>query len=106
MADKGLDEFLAAAKTDQAILGELRALEGKTYDEYYAGFVAAGATRGYTFTVDEVEEVTDEALSDQTLKSGELSDDQLEAVAGGKGGGAGGVLIGVINMVVDKLTGG
>jgi len=36
----------------------------------------------------------------------ELSDEQLESVAGGKGGGAGGVFIGIINTLVDKLTGG
>jgi len=106
MDNKDFKGFLELVKTDVAVQQELKALEGQPYEEFVSGFAAVGAKHGFTFTNEEVEELTDEMLGDKAFGSGELSDEQLESVAGGKGGGAGGVFIGIINTVVDKLTGG
>jgi predicted ribosomally synthesized peptide with nif11-like leader len=106
MDNKDFEGFLQLVKTDVAIQQELKALEEQPYEAFLSGFVAVGAKHGFTFTNDEVEEIADEMLANKAFKSGELSDEQLESVAGGKGGGAGGVFIGIINTLVDKLTGG
>jgi hypothetical protein len=80
---KGFYEFLAVAKTNGAIQQELDALDGKPYAEYCTAFKDLGARHGYTFGVDEVEDALEEMLAARALKSGELTDEQLEAVAGG-----------------------
>jgi len=105
---KGFEEFIAMAKDNPAVLEELTAFEGQSYDAAGAGMVALGAKHGFTFTADEVTEALDEAVANRALESGELSDQELELVAGGKGGGGEAVLVlvGVIGDVIDNLTGG
>ena len=100
----GIDEFLELVGKNKAIQDELRALDGLGYDELSAGVVRVGAKHGYTFDTDDAEEVIDETLAEKALTSGELSDEQLEAVAGGGKGGAGLVLIGTIGTIVDNTT--
>ena len=102
MDTKGFEEFVAAIRENAAIERELDALDGQPYDAYCAGFVAVGGKHGYTFSTDEVEELVEEVIADQSLKSGELTDQQLEAVAGGKGGG-GGVVRGIIEAIVKNV---
>src|SRR5262245_59253207 len=98
METKGFYEFAQLIKDNPAVKSELKALDGKKYEEYCAAFVAIGTKHGYTFDVDEVEEALDEALAEKTLTSGELTDEQLESAAGGagKGGAIGGIIEGGI----------
>jgi hypothetical protein len=86
---KGWEEFLVFAKNNPAVMEEIMALKGKPYQEVTAGFVKIGANHGYTMDADDVEGLLEEAAAHHALQSGELSDEQLEAVAGGKGGGGG-----------------
>jgi hypothetical protein len=87
---KGWEEFLVFAKDNPPVMAEVMALKDKPYQEVTAGFVKIGATHGYTMDVDDVEGFLEEAAAHNALKRGdELSDEQLEAVAGGKGGGGG-----------------
>ena len=102
--NKGIDEFLAHVKHSKAAQDELRALDGLSYDDLSAGFVRVGAAHGYTFDIDDAEEVIDETLAEKALTSGKLSDAQLEAVAGGAKGEAGLVLVGTIGTLVDNTT--
>ena len=103
---KGFEEFIAMAKANPAVLKELTAFEGQSYDAAGSGIVALGTKHGFTFSEDDVIGALDEAVSNRALQSEELSDEDLELVAGGKGGGgeAGLVLIGVIGDVVDNTT--
>ena len=100
----GIDEFLELVKKNKAVQDELRALDGMGYDDLSTGFVRVGAKHGYTFDADDAEEVIDEALAEKALTSGELSDEQLEAVAGGGKGEAGLVLVGTIGTIIDQTT--
>ena len=109
MTAKGFDEFIAMARQNQAVAQELKSFEGQSYDAAGAGIVALGAKHGFTFTADDVEAALDESVANRALQSEELSDEDLELVAGGTGGNpleAGVVLVGVIADIVDHETGG
>jgi hypothetical protein len=103
---KGFEEFVVMAKNNPAVLQEMTAFEGQSYDAAGSGIVALGAKHGFEFSEDDVIAALDEAVSNRALESEELSDEDLELVAGGKGGGgeAALVLIGVIGDVVDNTT--
>jgi predicted ribosomally synthesized peptide with nif11-like leader len=60
-------------------------LAAKNRDEFLAAAVKLGAENGLQFTTEEAVQVMDAA--EQATKGGELSDSQLEGVAGGKGKG-------------------
>jgi hypothetical protein len=99
---QGIEEFVVFSKNNKAVQSELKALQGKSYEEACAGFVKVGAKHGYKMTADEVEALIEEAAAHKALKGGELSDDQLEAVAGGKGGG-GGAFGKIMDDVMDQI---
>lgn len=96
---RGLEEFLVFTKNNKSVQTELKALQNKSYEEVCAGFVKVGAKHGYTISADDVEELIEEATAHKALKSGELSDEQLEAVAGGKGMSFGKVLDDVMDQI-------
>ncbi len=81
---QGLAEFLKALSTNDAIRAEINAAKGKSDAAVLQNFVDVGARHGYTFSADDVEDMMDAALSD-AVQDEELSDEELEAVAGGKG---------------------
>lgn len=106
--DQGFVGFVHAAKNNPALLQELKSFEGQSVTAAATGWVEAGKKHGYTFEAQEVSEALSEANAENALGEGELSDEQLEEVAGGKGGGGEAVLvlIGTIGNLVDHLTGG
>jgi predicted ribosomally synthesized peptide with nif11-like leader len=67
-------QFLKKAQQDDALYQRLSAIEG---DKTAA--VKLGAEFGFAFTADELQIASDELY-------GDLSDDDLEAAAGGQGG--------------------
>jgi hypothetical protein len=101
--NKNFAGFLAFAKQNENVKKELQALSGLPYDASVAKVVEVGARNGYTFATDDVEEMLDEALGNKALKSGELTDEQLEAVAGGAGGGKGAAVGGLIEAGIGYL---
>lgn len=106
--DQGFIEFVQSAKNNPALLQELKSYEGQSVTAAASGWVAAGKKHGFTFEAEEVAEALSEANAENALGEGELSDEQLEEVAGGKGGGGEAVLvlIGTIGDLIDNLTGG
>jgi len=106
---RGWEEFLVFAKNNPAVMAEIMALKGKPYQDVTAGFVTISAKHGYTMDADDVEGILEEAAAHNALKGGELSDEQLEAVAGGKGGGggraAGNILEGVFEQIGKGFEG-
>ena len=78
----GFDEFLMHAKENKEVQRELNALTGLTDDQYCDRFIAVGASHGYTFDADDVEEFLDEVTA-RLIKNDELSDAELESIAGG-----------------------
>jgi hypothetical protein len=85
-----VEQFIKRAMTDAAMLQRLSAGAG-SLDTYVALCVKEAKTLGYDFTAAEATEYVKQFV--ETAKKGELSDVQLELVAGGKlspGGGLGG----------------
>jgi len=80
MSEKAAAEFVAIAATSPAIREKVRS-EGKSYsDERFNQVVTVGAEQGFAFTAEELRSVMSAA---EESKEGELTDEQLEAVAGG-----------------------
>jgi predicted ribosomally synthesized peptide with nif11-like leader len=106
--DQGFVEFVQAAKNNPALLQELKSYEGQSVTATASGWVEAGKKHGYSFDAEEVAEALSEANAETALGEGELSDEQLEEVAGGKGGAGEAVLvlIGTIGNLIDNLTDG
>jgi predicted ribosomally synthesized peptide with nif11-like leader len=75
MSKKSASEFFATLKADTGLLGRVRTIES------VAGIVAVAKERGFEFTEQEYE-----AVDAMPIGGAELSDDQLQAVAGGSGG--------------------
>lgn len=75
MSKQAIEEFLIAAKNDEAIRAELEASQSE--DAFATTAVRLGAARGLTFTKDEVSEAT------RPESEGELSESALAGVAGG-----------------------
>lgn len=83
MSQANIDLFAAKVAQDQALLSSLTS--GVTAPtEFVERAIAAGQEAGLPFTPAEAEAWL--AAQATTDKSGELSDVQLEGVAGGKGG--------------------
>ena len=103
-ADKDLSHFLLFVNENADARQELQSVfeSGISYDAATTKIIDMGREFGYTFTADEVEELIDEALSNQGLK-GELSDEQLEAIAGGSGKGS--AIFGIFELAFDALIG-
>ena len=84
MSQAHIERFYAIASKDQPLLDKMMA-DAKSNDDFIANAVAEGNALGYSFSV---EEANAWIRKEQELKvSGELSDSQLESVAGGKGSG-------------------
>lgn len=75
MSNPTLDAFRSEVERDASLLSELQAQ--KTKADFVNKTVQLGASRGYTFTPDEV----DAYLA--SVAPGQLSDDSLQSVAGG-----------------------
>ena len=94
MSQAHIEKFYAIASKDDALLAKMMAGTNGPED-FVANAVKEGNALGYTFTA---EEGSAWIKQQQDIKaSGELSDSQLEAVAGGKSarqalGNAGGAL--------------
>jgi predicted ribosomally synthesized peptide with nif11-like leader len=84
MSTGQIEQFYSRASSDPAILNKLMA-DTQTPDEFIDKAVALGAEAGFTFSRDEADAWIKEQI--EAKASGELSDLQLEGVAGGKGFG-------------------
>jgi hypothetical protein len=84
---KGMADFAAFLKGNDAVKKEIEAArktsKGK---ELSAAIVKIAAKQGFTFTAAELDAELDKGTA-KALKNEELSDEQLDLVAGGKGGG-------------------
>ena len=92
MSVSHVEQFIKRAMTDTAILQRLSAGAG-SLETYVALCVKEAKTLGYDFTAAEATDYVKQFV--ETANKGELSDVQLELVAGGKGpagppGGGGG----------------
>ena len=74
MSQSAVIEFFQAAELDQALQAQLASANSA------ASIVEMAATSGYGFTESELTEIVAQA---QQMENGELSDSELEAVAGG-----------------------
>ncbi|HEY9747739.1 MAG TPA: Nif11-like leader peptide family natural product precursor [Allocoleopsis sp.] len=74
MSQSAVIEFFQAAELDQALQAQLASADSA------ASIVEMAATSGYGFTESELTEIAAQA---QQMENGELSDSELEAVAGG-----------------------
>ena len=83
MSQAHIERFYAIAANDDGLLARLMA-DTDSPEAFIARAVKEGSALGYDFTV---EEAAAWIRKEQDIKaSGELSDSQLESVAGGKGG--------------------
>ena len=78
-----IEQFYSRAKSDPAILNKLMG-GTQTPDEFIDKAVAIGAETGFSFSRDEADTWIKSQI--EAKASGELSDLQLEGVAGGKNG--------------------
>ncbi|CAK0762127.1 hypothetical protein CCP3SC15_2820003 [Gammaproteobacteria bacterium] len=82
MSQAQIEQFYGRAVNDQAILGKL--LPGtQTPDEFIDQAMRIGAETGFSFTRDEADAWIKSQI--EAKANGELSDLQLESVAGGVG---------------------
>jgi hypothetical protein len=79
-----IEQFYGRASKDRAIFNQLTA-GTQTPDEFIDKAVALGAQAGFTFSRDEADAWIKKQI--EAKASGELSDLQLESVAGGKAAG-------------------
>lgn len=116
MSTGQIEQFYSRASSDPAILNKLMA-DTQTPDEFIDKAVALGAEAGFTFSRDEADAWIKKQI--EAKASGELSDLQLEGVAGGKGYGLGygsplpgGLIVGgaiaapIATPVADPVVGG
>lgn len=102
MAIAAVQEFLDAITTDSALQEEVaKAMEGADDDRQAVTELARA--RGYDFTADELaQEIANrESAAEQRMASGELSEEDLEAVAGGKITPA--LTVALITLTGDKI---
>jgi predicted ribosomally synthesized peptide with nif11-like leader len=78
MSEKSLNDFYKAAQSDTALQQKLKQAPDK--DSYLNLIVQSGKEKGYDFTRQEVQS----AIEGINAKRGQLSDKQLESVAGGR----------------------
>ena len=77
MSTQAIADFILKANEDPDFITKI---EGEKAEDRIASLVAAGEEQGFEFTPDECTEFLNTA---RTLGSGELSEEQLAAVAGG-----------------------
>jgi predicted ribosomally synthesized peptide with nif11-like leader len=83
MSQVHIEKFYEIAANDQALLGQLTG-DTSSPEQFVEKAVAAAKERGLNFSAEEAN--TWIATQQATKANGELSDIQLEGVAGGKGG--------------------
>jgi predicted ribosomally synthesized peptide with nif11-like leader len=83
MSQTHIEKFYEIAANDQALLGQLIS-DTSSPEEFVENVVAAAKERGLSFSAEEAN--TWIAAQQATKANDELSDTQLEGVAGGKGG--------------------
>jgi hypothetical protein len=82
MSQAHIEQFYAIASKDQALFNRMMA-GTKSPDDFVVNAVTQGKALGYSFTVEEADAWIQK--QQQIKAGGELSDSQLESVAGGKG---------------------
>jgi predicted ribosomally synthesized peptide with nif11-like leader len=80
MSVESVNQFYQEVMQEPALLEKFQAASDRESLANLA--VEVGQQKGYSFTVDEVEQAL--AVQNADSETGELSDEQLEAVAGGK----------------------
>lgn len=89
MSKADIERFVADLNSDAALLEEVKAAAGSL-----SKVVDVAKAKGYDITVDEAKAYIEEQAKQ------ELSDEQLDAVAGGKTGGGGGIpVMGVVPIM-------
>ena len=83
MSMQSVRDFLQKARHDGALRQQLEGLKAKDKDTTVAALVRIAATAGCRFTPQEYEAAIREELARQHA-AGEISEAQLEAVAGGR----------------------
>jgi predicted ribosomally synthesized peptide with nif11-like leader len=104
MSIEAVNQFLQKVTEDQQLQEELaKALESEN-DRQAATDLAA--KYGYEFTPDELWAEVQNRQSEfqQKQQAGELSDEELEAVAGGRGGGLGDLVQATSNIIAPLMT--
>jgi len=81
-ANEAVIRFWSAVPKDDALQAELKSCEDMSEDAAAAETVRIAGTYGYTFTAEELNVISPVVLAAQ---SGALSENELDAVAGGKG---------------------
>jgi hypothetical protein len=84
MSQAHIEQFYGVVTKDAALFNKMMA-GAAVPDDFLANAVKEGSAMGYSFTVPEAKEWIDQQKA--IAASGELSDRQLEDVAGGKGSG-------------------
>lgn len=102
MSQSNIDQFYAKLNNDPALASSLAA-GVSTQAELVERAVAAGQAQGLPFTAAEADAWI--AKQNAASQDGELSDAQLEGVAGGKGS-AGSIFGGIFNGAVGGIGGG
>lgn len=98
MSGKAISEFWKRLKTDDAMRGEFDALVTASPNVPASEVVQLGARHGLDFTADELR--TTVALA----AGAELSDDELEAVAGGASLAIKGEVITAFKLEIDGVS--
>jgi predicted ribosomally synthesized peptide with nif11-like leader len=84
MSQENVKAFYEVVKKDQGLQGKITQMAQTNPKEVEAMVIKLAGEKGYQFTADEVKTFAKE-LAATMPKNGELSDNELEAVAGGKG---------------------
>jgi len=82
MSKENIKLFAARLSGDEELQQRMKELIGEGSRDMRAGIVHLARERGFAFTEDEMEEFAREQAA-ANVNDGELSDSQLEAVAGG-----------------------
>jgi predicted ribosomally synthesized peptide with nif11-like leader len=82
MSTRAVVDFLEKAEQDGTLQGELNALVEGREESACLPFVSLAGRHGFAFTVEELHEVLDSLRLREG--EGELTDDHLEQVAGGR----------------------
>jgi predicted ribosomally synthesized peptide with nif11-like leader len=98
MSQVHIEKFYEIAANDQALLGQLTG-DTSSPEQFVEKAVAAAKERGLNFSAEEAN--TWIATQQATKANGELSDTQLEGVAGGKG--MGGALDSAADAINDEF---
>jgi predicted ribosomally synthesized peptide with nif11-like leader len=103
MSQTHIEKFYEIAANDQALLGQLIS-DTSSPEDFVENAVAAAKERGLNFSAEEAN--TWIAAQQATKANDELSDTQLEGVAGGKGfsGAIDSALEPVLRPVMDPIT--